>query len=182
MEIEEVLVAKIVSGGQCGSSERKTPALTSNFSVTASMMMSAAARSAATVVAFSRVDRLLALFFRQALLFHVARQSLDDPLRARFDKVLRSVEQNHVMPGAKHDVGNSMPHLARADDSDDVILRFCDWLIFRFIHKCPRQYRDLAIQRSENTHFLQIPDNLCFQSPNFLQKGVRLCICVRFLA
>ena len=118
MEIEEVLLAKIVSGGQCGSSERKTPALTSNFSVTASMTMSAAASSANTIVVLRRVDRLKPLFIRQALFFDVPRQPFDDALRARLNEGLRSVEQNHDMPSAKHHMGNPVSHLARANDAD----------------------------------------------------------------
>ena len=53
MEMEEVFEAKSVSGGQCGSSTLKTSALTSNFSVTASMMKSAMAKSAPWSSTFS---------------------------------------------------------------------------------------------------------------------------------
>ena len=137
MEIEEVLVAKIVSGGQCGSRARKTSALTSNFSVTASMMMSAAARSglpstrnpsgrtefAGLVVGmmavFIRVTACSRCFRSHPFLFHVARQPLDDPLGARLHKLLRNIEQHHAMPRAKHDMGNSMPHLACAHYSNN---------------------------------------------------------------
>ena len=96
MEIEEVLVAKIVSGGQYGSSERKTPAF--DVKLLRHRLDDEVGRGEVRAERTSRglqtaSTRLLALFLRQAFLFHVARQPLDDPLGARVNKLLRNIEQ-----------------------------------------------------------------------------------------
>ena len=137
MEIEEVFEANIVSGGQCGSSEWNTAAFTSNFSVTASITKSVAASSTKFRRRLQPRDGLLALLLRQTFLLHVTRQAFQDALRPGINEGLRSIDQNHVMAGAQHDMRNAMPHLASTDNADGehrLIWRFTDGLVFQFVH------------------------------------------------
>ena len=119
IEIDEVLLAKMVSGRQTGASARKTAAFASKLSVTAFDSDVGRGQVSQLNGGFQAGERLPPCFLGEAPFLHVARESFDDPRRPALQKLRGSIGEHHRESCAQHHVGNPVAHLPRANYAHD---------------------------------------------------------------